>query len=812
MTNRFEKYNISTNRFSKYRSQTKNYDVKNIESLRKVAKSFGAEVKEKKPSLFSRALDLISRPMYASAGAAKAVVKGENILNEMRKGLYGIEKETYSDVLGEMGVKNKWAKGGVGFALDIALDPTTYFGGTLIKGAAKSVGKIGSIAGKGYARVAPKSAEAFGAAGKNLKDALGHAFVPDYGTTAGVGDAMRIALNKVGIAKEETINKYTSIFKKLPQKEHEEFAKTLFEHKQKIIGKKGRAMTKAQLNKIEPDWKSATQRNFFYKELKPAIDDLAKKADISDIDKFDFYIPSMKKAKLPKTSGATIKVGKEGYKKEFKGLIKDEELLNKPFEAYTRREVEVVRDKIARGSISNAVKAYGSKEATDIFSVAIRDKRVGGKILGYLKPEDASLVNNIMFPESKTIDLLAQATGYDKFTNWFKTAVTAYFPAFHVRNFLSGNVQNYQALGGQAFNVVNHKNGLGFIKGTKNIIKFKNWTGTGKDMQKILAERFGGSSRYISDLGNHIDDIMGADFKIKNMSKVNPRRLGNFIETWQKATAVSAGLKKGYTLEKSLKFAEKAGFDYSKITPFEQNVMKRIIPFYTFMRKNAELQAKTIAKRPERILNQIKFTGALSTIAGGKMTEEDLKGLPDWALDGLGFKLKEGKYVNSFGLPLEEFTTRLQKPLGTTLASTNPIIKYPLESFTGYNFFREMPIKDIDKIDAGIAEKLPEPVAKWLELSSYEYNGKTYYKANPKKLHIIENTPATRLFSTIKKAFDDDVTSAEKVLAFSVGARIDTINTEMQEYFREKDMREDLEEALQRKGKGYEFKQFIVPK
>ena len=81
--------------------------ISTLEGLTSFAKSQGLEIKEKKPSLFQRTVDIISRPLYASAGAAKAIIKNtnkdktnnENILLEAWKGLSGQDKETYSDVL-----------------------------------------------------------------------------------------------------------------------------------------------------------------------------------------------------------------------------------------------------------------------------------------------------------------------------------------------------------------------------------------------------------------------------------------------------------------------------------------------------------------------------------------------------------------------------------------------------------------------------------------------------------------------------------------------------------------------------------------
>src|SRR3972149_527856 len=116
-------------------------DLDNLENLKDVAMAYNLDTKEKKSSLFRRGIDIISRPLYASAGAAKAVVTGENVLQEAYKGITSQEKETYSDVLKSAGVENKYLRGVVGFALDIALDPSTYFGGSLIRGTGKVLGK-----------------------------------------------------------------------------------------------------------------------------------------------------------------------------------------------------------------------------------------------------------------------------------------------------------------------------------------------------------------------------------------------------------------------------------------------------------------------------------------------------------------------------------------------------------------------------------------------------------------------------------------------------------------------------------------------
>ena len=816
------------------KKETKNYGIGSIEELKSVAKQFGVETKEKKPSLFQRTIDIISRPLYASAGATKAVLKRENVLEEAWKGLSGKEKETYSDVLGEMGVKNKWAKGGIGFALDVALDPTTYFGGALIKGGAKLVGKGAKIAGKGVSKVAPTSALHLEAAGKNLKDAFGHAFVYGYGTTKSLADDVGRAINKMGIAKDEVIEKNVKMFGRYSKKELDEAGEIMMTNRRTELGiRKG----------IKADYISSPNKkiNELVSVMKNKGREMAKKAGLDPEKAYANYIPFLKKDKLKGISQASgiLKKGTEGYRKEFKDLIKDDNLLKKPIEAYSRREYEVVRDGIVKQSLDDLVKAYGKpakafKNIDEAMGAGYKPiyekgykqmtaypiKTAAGKTvkalgqpkapLGYLKEADAKFIDNYLFPEFKTIDLLAKGSGFDSFTRTFKTWVTAYFPAFHIRNMISGNVQNYQTLGAGALNPKNHNVGLAILKGTAKKVKLGKKTYDTADLHKVFTENFKGASRYISDIGEYIDEIVGNKFVIKKVGKM--RSIGNFVEGWQKTTAMTEALRQGKTIKQAVKLAEKAGFDYTKITKFESKIMRRLVPFYTFARKNAELQLTTMAKHPERIINQVKFARNLSEVFGGKPTEEDLKGLPEWALSGLGFKVSGDRYLTKFGLPLEEFVERVNVPFRSTLSSMNPLIKYPLEAKMGYNFFREKKITDINRIDEGLAKKLPQPIKEWLEMKSYEHKGKTYYTVNPQKLHFIENTPITRVKTTLKSLFDEDMEKVDKVLAFFTGAKIYDIDIELQQYFQKRDLRRDIEDELTNKGVGKRFESFYIPK
>lgn len=1075
--------------------------VKSLDDIKSFAATKGLEVKEKQPSFFTKAIDFMSRPVFASAGAAKALVKNfdsnvtnnENPLWEAWKGLKGEEKETYSDVLKEAGVKNKIATGLVGFALDVALDPTTYIGGSLVKGALKTGAKTAKVGLNLTRRFNPDLARGIEVAGTTLKDALGNAFVHGYGTSEGLASGISKYYNKLGIKTDETISKFDEVFKNLPKEQHTEFAQTLSEHRKQLIGinkkikeeslgefnkyfggtsplkdvkqaevrfggaknfeqkfessaskvtgrlqktldnftkkterfkkqreikladkkdllevkigenitsktaslntrlekvlkdelnlftgdlldiekslksnivkdgllkgsmkdladptakefddivqsalgpirddieesiaklqqevldssgkeflSKGmgftnskeaiakmlqdkivttqndynklvfemedkiskqinelrnkvaeklnakqseitskiinlqnetsvkqsiaskffnsRKLAKNKLNELMPTFKTPEQAKFFNEHYVRTADEMADSINLPPSQRFKAYFPSIdvERLKSPAT-GRAASITDESYKKLYKGLVEKE--LDKPVEALTRTQLKIFRDNLSRETLNDAVTNFG-KATTEFKSEAeaakagyrlIKEKQFG-KGVGYLKEGDFNYINNYLYPELKSIDMLAKASGYDAFSKMFKGAVTSWFPAFHVRNAISGVIQNYEVFGARAFDPSNIASGLAVLKGADRDLKLGGKIYKASELNKVLKENFGGSSRYVSDLGDYIQELTDGSYKVLN--KMDPKRLGNFIESNQKANALVIGLKQGKSIDEAVKLAEQAGFNYQNITKFESKVMRRLIPFYSFMRKNAELQGRTLIKNPERILNQAKAATAIGNMFGQKVTEEDLQGVPPWALQGLGFKIKDNKYVSQFGLPIEEFLNRVNNPIMSTLSSLNPLIKYPLEAKLGYDFFRDAKLIDVNTVAKGTGEvlwqaqesgKLPKELAEAINIKKFKdpNTDEIKYSMSPTALHLLRNLPTSRLENTLNKVFDKDTDQVQKLVAFFSGGKIYDIDTEKQKYFNERDLRRDLEDWLLSIGEGKKFEQFYLPK
>ncbi len=117
------------------------------------------------------------------------------------------------------------------------------------------------------------------------------------------------------------------------------------------------------------------------------------------------------------------------------------------------------------------------------------------------------------------------------------------------------------------------------------------------------------------------------------------RKYGTFIEDNARLSVMlkqmaDKGIKKkagetmGQVMERldapiwdAAQHVKKFMFDYTELTPFERGVMKRFIPFYTWMRKNIPLQVENIIKQPHKYARLGDFERDLFPILAGERPE-----------------------------------------------------------------------------------------------------------------------------------------------------------------------------------------------
>jgi hypothetical protein len=190
-------------------------------------------------------------------------------------------------------------------------------------------------------------------------------------------------------------------------------------------------------------------------------------------------------------------------------------------------------------------------------------------------------------------------------------------------------------------------------------------------------------------------------------------RLANFIHSFdEEAAKIAKGAElTPDQLDRAANLAaqrvRKYNFDYGDLTPFEQKAMKRVVPFYTFMRKNVPMQIESMFMKPGRQMLTPKFIQNLQVAMGGEDPNMDILGvnmLPDYLRQAMAVNLigegegRNGVYWNPSGIsPLLSLRETFgdggsiaDLPRGMVegqLAGLTPFAQVPLQQITGYNFF-----------------------------------------------------------------------------------------------------------------------------
>ena len=132
-------------------------------------------------------------------------------------------------------------------------------------------------------------------------------------------------------------------------------------------------------------------------------------------------------------------------------------------------------------------------------------------------------------------------------------------------------------------------------------------------------------------------------------------------------------------------------FDYTHLSGFEKDVMKRVFPFYTFMKNNFIFQAKNIIRNPKLYARTGRaYKYYLEDIAGYSP-----ENLPDYATENMWLPIpiqvkKSDKKAIAFlkaNLPLSDFMEIVENPFKKGVVSIAAPIKLPIELGLGRDLF-----------------------------------------------------------------------------------------------------------------------------
>lgn len=151
-------------------------------------------------------------------------------------------------------------------------------------------------------------------------------------------------------------------------------------------------------------------------------------------------------------------------------------------------------------------------------------------------------------------------------------------------------------------------------------------------------------------------------------------------------------LEAGLSFEDAALSVKKYHFDYSELSDTERNVLKRIMPFYSWTRNNVPLQAQKLITDPAKFA----AIGKARTEYEAQSSEIVPRALlPEWAQKAFAIQAGRDKHVAALYtlanyLPAQDLG-KLFSPGELTealVAMISPIIKHPVEQVSGIDFFR----------------------------------------------------------------------------------------------------------------------------
>jgi len=262
------------------------------------------------------------------------------------------------------------------------------------------------------------------------------------------------------------------------------------------------------------------------------------------------------------------------------------------------------------------------------------------------------------------------------------------------------------------------------------------------------------------------------------------RRRQQNVENLARGTLAYKTIKDGGTIQDAIDRVMKYHFDYDDLSGFERSVMRRIVPFYTWTRKNFPLMVEQLAQKPTKFTRFYQLKNEIETLS----PEEQI--VPSYFAENLGvrmpFNLGEGQ---AYVLPDLPFTT-LNDVTDPTVAfsQVSPFIKTPLEYAFGKQVFKNIPLRDEYQPVPSFMNVIPGvmPALDMAGLARQGANGEWMMKQ--KDMYVMEQMMPTygrarRLFPTEEK-YSERLLSSWISMGFGAGLRINTPTDQRNEAIR----------------------------
>lgn len=336
--------------------------------------------------------------------------------------------------------------------------------------------------------------------------------------------------------------------------------------------------------------------------------------------------------------------------------------------------------------------------------IHLPNKRSGIKLMN-MREESLEMVNQT----SKIQRELMQdkfLTIFDKYQTIWKMWNSVINPGFHVQNGLSNAFASFMSDGAAVLSKKKYQEAWKIFNNAdpKQTIKLGDTTYTYRELNHI-AFKYGLLDNTFFKKDIAVADSLGQSKLTRNWMNANwdPTDLENFkpyqlgtkagasIEGTQRLVLFLEGLRNGKTIEESVENVNKFLFDYGDLTETEKVWMKRVIPFYTYMRKNVPLQLEMMIDHPFVLRMADKTMENIEAVSEDRVEDGDRN---EWRRDyiQMPFQINGENVGINPQLPFQQLDRIAPRKI---VGQMSPLVKAPMEAITGEYTYTGLPIEGI---------------------------------------------------------------------------------------------------------------------
>lgn len=178
------------------------------------------------------------------------------------------------------------------------------------------------------------------------------------------------------------------------------------------------------------------------------------------------------------------------------------------------------------------------------------------------------------------------------------------------------------------------------------------------------------------------------------------------LDDINRKAAYIAYRRQGYVPKQAAEMVKAVHYDFGNLSQFERTFMRRLIPFYGWMRQNIPSVLTELAQNPGGKMRQ--------AIRGTEALRGDEPGfIPGYIGHGVAAKVgepQEGttRFLSRLGLPFEDLGEMLSG--GGPLGGLNPIIKAPVEQMTGSQLYSGRDLRDLYSMTGAVTGQALQPL------------------------------------------------------------------------------------------------------